>query len=103
MTDDGTTTTTCIQIVAVELLIMSDSCDFKDCSLPSSSVRGISQAEILKSGLTFPSPGDLSHPRMETMSLKLAGGFFTTEPSGKPMHIYRGMKIYKQLLTDIKG
>ena len=37
------------------------------------------------SGLPFPSPGDLSHPGIEPMSPALAGEFFTTEPSGKPL------------------
>ena len=39
------------------------------------------------SGLPFPSPGDLPHPEKEPVSLAsptLAGGFFTTEPPGKP-------------------
>ena len=36
------------------------------------------------SGLTFPSPGDLPDPGIEPASLALAGGFFTTEPPGKP-------------------
>ena len=39
------------------------------------------------SGLPFPPPGDLPHPGMEPTSLVspvLAGGFFTTEPPGKP-------------------
>jgi len=31
------------------------------------------------SGLPFPSPGDLPNPKIE-----LAGGFFTSEPPGKP-------------------
>ena len=41
-------------------------------------------------GLPFPSPGDLHDPGMELrfplspVSPALAGGFFTTEPSGKP-------------------
>ena len=35
-----------------------------DCSLPGSSVHGISQAKILK--LPFPSPGDLSNPGVES-------------------------------------
>ena len=35
------------------------------------------------SGLPFLSPGDLPHPRIEPVSLALAGGFFTTEPPGK--------------------
>ena len=36
------------------------------------------------SGLPFLSPGDLSHPEIELTSPTLAGGFFTTEPPGKP-------------------
>ena len=39
------------------------------------------------SGLPFPTPGDLLNPRIESASLAspaLPGGFFTTEPSGKP-------------------
>ena len=39
------------------------------------------------SGLPFPSPGDLLDPGIEHVSLEspaLAGGFFTTEPLGKP-------------------
>ena len=39
------------------------------------------------SGLPFPSPGDLPDPGVEPMSPvshALAGGFFTTEPLGKP-------------------
>ena len=38
------------------------------------------------SGLTFPTPGDVPDPGIEFASpvaLALAGGFFTTEPSGK--------------------
>ena len=37
------------------------------------------------SELTFPSPGDLPDPEIEPMSPALAGGFFTTEPPGKPL------------------
>ena len=36
------------------------------------------------SELTFPSSGDLPDPGIEPRSLALAGGFFTTEPPGKP-------------------
>ena len=39
------------------------------------------------SGLPFPTPGDLSDPGTESVSLvspALAGGFFATEPPGKP-------------------
>ena len=59
-------------------------CDPMDCSLPGSSVHGILQARILD-GLPFLSAGDLSHPGIEPGSPALAGGFFTTEPPGKPI------------------
>ena len=36
------------------------------------------------SGLSFLSPGDLPDPEVEPMSPALTGGFFTTEPPGKP-------------------
>ena len=36
------------------------------------------------SGLPFPSPGNFPDPGIEPMSPALAGGFFTTEPPGKP-------------------
>ena len=39
------------------------------------------------SGLPFPSPGDLPDSDITSaslVSLALAGGFFTTEPPGKP-------------------
>ena len=35
-------------------------------------------------GLPCPSPGDLPDPGMELTSPALVGGFFTTEPLGKP-------------------
>ena len=36
------------------------------------------------SGLPFPTPGDLLHLGIEPASPAFAGGFFTTEPPGKP-------------------
>ena len=36
------------------------------------------------SGLPFSSPGDLPDPGIEPVSPALAGGFFTSEPPGKP-------------------
>ena len=56
-----------------------------DCG-PAGSVDGISQARIL-AWVTFPSPGALPDPEIEPMSPALAGGFFTTEPLGKPLSI----------------
>ena len=44
---------------------------------------GFSRQEYL-SGLPLPSPGDRPNPGIELGSPALAGGFFTTEPSGKP-------------------
>ena len=40
-------------------------------------------------GLSFPTPGDLPYPGIESMSpgsLVLVGGFFTTEPPGNPQY-----------------
>ena len=36
-------------------------------------------------GLPFPPPGNLSDPGIKPASPALAGGFFTTEPLGKPL------------------
>ena len=44
------------------------------------------------SELSFASPGDLPYPGIESMSPALAGGFFMTEPPGKP-----GMDMYTLL------
>ena len=57
--------------------------DPKDYSLPGSSVHGISQVKILQ-WVAIPSPGDLTDPRIKSASPVLVGGFFTTEPPGKP-------------------
>ena len=43
-------------------------CDPVNCSLPDSSVLGILQTRIPKSGLPFPSPVDLPDPGNETRS-----------------------------------
>ena len=46
--------------------------------------------QVYWSGLSFPSPGDLSDPGIEPVSVPLeavssiAGRFFTAEPPGKP-------------------
>ena len=56
-------------------------CDPMDCSLPGSSVEFPRQEH--RSGLPFPSPGDLPDPGIEPESPVLTGEFFTTEPPGK--------------------
>ena len=67
--------------------VVSDSCDPMDCSPPSSSVHGIFQARILEQ-VAISYSRESSDPGIEPMSLEppaLAGGFFTTEPSRKPL------------------
>ena len=46
------------------------------------------------SGLPFPSPGDLPDPGIEPTSPAL-GGFFTTEPLGKPQVFFSHLSYYK--------
>ena len=61
-------------------------CNPMDCSLPGSLSMKISRQEYW-SGLPFPAPEALPDPGIEPTSLvssALAGGFFTTEPPGKP-------------------
>ena len=61
-------------------------CDLMDCSLPGSSDHGISQERIL----------ECCHgPGTEHTSPALAGGFFTTEPPGKPMLTTLNLPIYE--------
>ena len=58
-------------------------------SPPGSSVRGIFQARILE-WVATPTPGDLPDPGIQAVSLTspaLAGGFFTTAPSGKALEL----------------
>ena len=61
-------------------------CDPMDCSSPGSSVYGIFQARILE-WVAISSPKGSFQPRDQTRTCCVAGGFFTTEPSGKP-YIY---------------
>ena len=58
-------------------------CHLMDCSPPGSSV-GFPRQEYW-SGLPFPSPADLPDLGIEPSSPAMAGGFFTTEPLGKPL------------------
>ena len=60
--------------------------NLKDSSLPGSSVHGIFQVRSC-SGLPFPTPGDLPDPGVKLGCPSLAGGFFTTEPPGKPLYL----------------
>ena len=56
-------------------------CQPRSCQAPLS--MGFPRQEHWRD-LPFPSPGNLPDPGTEPMSPALAGGFFTTEPPGKP-------------------
>ena len=62
---------------------MSDSCNPIDCSLSGSFVHGISQARTLE-WVAISLSRDLPDLEIKLASPALAGGFFTTEPPGKP-------------------
>ena len=83
--------------------VMSDSLQPPDCSPPGSSVCGISQARILESVAISTSRG-YSQPRDRTHDSCIAcaaGGFFTTEPPGKPWTnqstVFKNSVVYKSL------
>ena len=78
---------------------MSDSCDPMNCSPPGSSVHGILQARILE-WVAISSPGAL--PRTEPVSPALVGGFFTTEPPGKPNVLGRNPKESAKKVLDLR-
>ena len=46
--------------------------------------------QVHSSGLSRPPPGNLPNPGIEPASPALAGGFFTTEPPGKPVTALSG-------------
>ena len=54
-----------------------------DCSPQAPLSMGFSRQEYW-SGLPFPFPGEVPNPGIVPASPALAGGFFTTEPPGKP-------------------
>ena len=68
-------------------------CDPMDCSPLGSYVHGISLARILEWVLIFFSRGS-SLPRGQTYVSCLAGGFFTTEPPGRPLLLHRHTIIF---------
>ena len=51
------------------------------------------------SGLPFPSSGDRPHPGMKRKALALLGGFFTTEPPGKPTELNNTGKQLPQWMS----
>ena len=85
-------------------------CDPMDCSPQGPSVHGISQEYWdYWSGLLFPSPEDLPNPGIKLTSLAstaLAGGFFTTEPPGKPYlinpYLINPFESYTTLMSNVE-
>ena len=75
---------------------MSDSCDPMDCSLPGSSVHGISQARILES-VAISSPGDLPDPRIQPMSSVLQVDSSPLSHLASPSLIIRGLNLLLDL------
>ena len=56
-----------------------------------------------RSGLLFPSPGDLPNPGIEPWSPALAGGLFSAEPPGKPkLHTQCHIQQPKILVVSIQ-
>ena len=75
---------------------MSDSCDPMDCSLPGSSVHGISQARILKR-VAISSPGDLPDPGIEPVSSALQVDSSPLSHPGSPSLIIRELNLLLDL------
>ena len=78
--------------------------DPMDYSPLGSSVHGILQARILE-WAAIPFPGELPDPGIRPASPALAGGFFTTEPPGKPLHplthLEKFSPAWKEMYMDL--
>ena len=73
----------CARMCVHSVTLVVSICDAMDCQAP---LNDIFQERTL-SAMPFPSPRDLPNPGIEVTSpVSLAGGFFTTEPSGKPIN-----------------
>ena len=79
-----------VHVHAQALQLYPTPCDPMGCSPSGSSVHGILWARTLEWVASSPSP-DLPNPRIEPTSLvspALAGRFFITDPTGKPLDGY---------------
>ena len=79
--------------------VVSDSASSWTVALQALKSMGFSWQEYWN-GLPFPSPGNLPSPGIQPASSSLAGGFFTTEPSGK---LFRHTKLNHNVLNIKKG
>jgi len=78
-------------------------CEPLDCSLPGSSVHGISWATTLE-WISISFSDSLSYPGIEPVSLALASGFFTPEaPSNFPLPsiFYRNPTIIQEPMQSV--
>ena len=64
-----------------------------DCSLPGFSVHGIFQARTLER-IAIPFSRGSSRSRERTCVSYMAGGFFATEPPGKPFPTFRSSFLW---------
>ena len=71
-------------------------CDPMDCGPPAFSVHGISQARIV-GWITISFSKGSSHPGIKPLSPVLAGGFFASEPPGKPKSNYTPKKKHRMM------
>ena len=74
--------------------------DPMDCSLPGSSIRGISRQEYW-SGVPFPSPGDLPNPWVEPGSPALQADALPSEPPGKCICTTVGVSLVAQTVKHL--
>ena len=88
---------TCMRAKLLQLCLTL--CDPMDCSLPGSSVHGLSR-QAYCSGLPCPSPGHISDPGIEPkslMSASLAGSSLPLALPGKPIYLY--IEIYVLVMS----
>ena len=76
-------------------------CNPIDCSPPDFPVHRISQAKILEWVAISFSRGSF-RSRDHTCISCIAGGFFTTEPPGKPMYLSVSMKVKVKFLSRVR-
>ena len=89
----------CVCMCAKPLQLCATLCDPMDYSPQGFSVLGILQARILEQA-AIPSSRGSSRPRDQTCVSCIAGGFFTTEPPGKPKYIHIAMQLSSPPSTE---